>query len=336
MAQCRRGDIVQIFISYRREDTAGRAGRLFDTLVSRLGTRNVFQDVTAIAPGTDFDREITAAIDRCDAALVIIGNDWTTLAGPAGRRLDDGDDYVRREVAAALLSGVPVVPVLVGGASMPSADELPEDLQPLALRQAVTIRDDFWHEDVDTLTRRLRRDDVADHRRRWPVLVTGTTIAALAVVAALWMLGDGGDDGADSTDAGQITGCPEPNESWNTIKVADSATATVETEVRLVFTVHRAAVDAEEGRVFLDVEVRNESEPKSTAVPYYNQELFQTLLVDGLSQGIPQCLTVEGNPNLYPGQRAIGLVGFDLTEDPTGQPLVLELLSGDPDITVTP
>ncbi len=328
---------MQIFISYRREDTAGRAGRLFDALVSRLGTRNVFQDVTAIAPGTDFDREITAAINRCDAALVIIGSDWATLAGPAGRRLDDGDDYVHREVAAALSSGVPVVPVLVGGASMPSADELPKDLQPLAQRQAVTIRDDFWHEDVDTLTRRLRRDDiVVEHRRRWPVLVAGATIAALAVIGVIWMVGDrdGGDDGASNGD--QITGCPEPHESWNTIQVDAAATETFDDgDVQLVFSVRRAMLDTEQDRVYLDVEVRNESDPNSTAVPYYNQEFFESLLVDGLSQGVAQCLTVEGNANLHPDQRAIGLVGFDLTEDPTGQPIVLELLSGDPDITVT-
>jgi TIR domain len=336
---------VQLFISYRREDTAGRAGRLFDALVSRFGARNVFQDVMAIAPGTDFEGEITAAIDRCDAVLVIIGDEWATLAGPAGRRLDEPDDYVRREVAAALSSGVPVVPVLVGGASMLSADELPEDLQPLAMRQAFTVRDDSWHQDVETLARRLRREDVVGrHPRRWAVLVAGATIAVVAVVAAVWMLrargdSDGSATSSDSTagsDGAEITGCPEPSESWSTIEVADAATATVmEGDARLVFAVRSAAVDEEEGRVFLEVEVRNESDPTSTQVPYYNQAFFRTLLVDGLSQGFAQCLTVEGNPNLYPAQRAVGLVGFDLTEDLAGKSLVLELLSGDPDITVT-
>jgi hypothetical protein len=81
--------------------------------------------------------------------------------------------------------------------------------------------------------------------------------------------------------------------------------------------------------------VRNGSEPTSEAVPYYNQELFETLLVDGLSQGLAQCLTVEGDPNLYPGQRAIGLLGFDLIEDPTGQPLVLGVYEGLADVVIT-
>lgn len=335
---------MQIFISYRREDTAGRAGRLFDALVGRFGARNVFQDVTAIAPGADFDREITAAIDRCDVALVTIGIDWATITGPSGRRLDDPDDYVCREVGAALASGVPVVPVLVGGASMPSPDELPESLQPLVLRQAVTIRDDTWHQDVDALIRRLRREDVVGTRRvRWPILAAGATVAVVAVLVAVWLLRDRGDGDANGTDgtlpAGddELTGCPERSESWSTIEVADTASATVDDgEVRLVFTVQGAALDTEKSRVFLDVEVRNESDPTSTAVPYYNETFFRTLLVDGLSQGFATCLSVEGNPNLSPAQRAIGLVAFEVTEDPTGLPLVLELFSGDPDIAVTP
>jgi hypothetical protein len=325
---------VQVFISYRRDDTAGRAGRLFDALASRLGARNVFQDVAAIAPGADFDREITAAIDRCDAVLVIIGNDWAALTGPAGRRIEDERDYVRREVAAALTSGVAVVPVLVGGASMPTADVLPTDLQPLALRQSVTIRDDFWPEDVDMLIRRLRHDDEpVARRRRWPVLAAGVVVAL--VIAGIWTLTGIGDGDADSTDDDEITGCPEQSESWRVIDVTGAGTATVEVDVRLVFTARRAWHDEDGGRVYLSVEVRNGSEPTSEAVPYYNQELVETLLVDGLSQGLAQCLTVEGDPNLYPGQRAIGLLGFDLIEDPTGQPLVLGVYEGLADVVIT-
>ena len=95
------------------------------------------------------------------------------------------------------------------------------------------------------------------------------------------------------------------------------------------------ALDAAQNRLYLTVEVRNQSPPTSPKVPYYNQAFFRTVLVDGLSQGFADCLTVEGDPNLYPGQRAVGLVGYDLTEDPTSSPLVLELFTGDPDIRVT-
>ena len=332
---------MQIFISYRREDTAGRAGRLFDSLSANFGARNVFQDVTAIAPGTDFGQEITAAIDRCDAVLVIIGEEWTTLAGPEGRRLDDPGDYVHREVAAALSSGVPVVPVLVGGASMPAVDDLPESLKPLVQRQAVTVRDDAWHQDVDTLTRRLRREDVvvSDRPRRWPIVVAGVAVVALAAGAAAWLLaGDDDDpDGTGGTTPGETTGCPDESDAWAPIEVADNATATAhDGDAQLEFTVLEAASDLDARRVYLAVEVRNASDADTSDVPYYNEELFHALLVDGLSLGRPQCLTTVGDPNIPPGHRAVGGIGFDVIEDPSGKPLVLELFSGDPDIAITP
>ena len=92
----------------------GRAGRLFDVLVTRFGARNVFQDVAAIEPGTDFTQRVDDAIAQSDAALVVIGSDWLTMRGPDGTpRLDEPDDYVRREVGAALAADVRVVPVLV-------------------------------------------------------------------------------------------------------------------------------------------------------------------------------------------------------------------------------
>jgi hypothetical protein len=333
---------VRVFISYRRDDTAGRAGRLFDALAGRLGTRNVFQDVTAIAPGAEFDRAISAAIEHCDTVLVVIGTEWVKAAGPSGRRLEEADDYVRREVAAALSSDVPVVPVLVGNAPMPAEDELPPDLRPLVHRQAVTIRDDSWHQDVDTLVRRLQREElVADRRRRWPIAVAvGAVVVAAAAVAAVLLLRDSGSGGAanlgsaDTSD--EITGCPGSTSSWREIAVADGAAVTADDgDAQLLFTVRDAALDVSEKRLYLTVEVRNQSGTGSATVPYYNQEFFQTVLVDGLSQGAADCLTVEGDPNLRPGQRAVGLVGYDLTEDPTTSPLVLELFSGDPDIRVT-
>ena len=330
---------MQIFISYRREDTAGRAGRLFDALVGRFGERDVFQDVAGIAPGADFDRAIDAAIHRSDVVLVIIGEDWATLSGPTGRRLDAHDDYVRREVAAALTSGVPVVPVLVGGATMPVAAQLPDDLAPLARRQAVIVRDDTWHQDIDALVRRLQHEEViAPRRRRWPAVLVGAALAVLVIGAALalWLgRGDGSGGSGDGSSTGDdaITGCQTPSAAWQDIAVADDASSTVEADgVPLVFTIRSAAFDPREDRLYLDVEVRNEGPGQA---PYFNEALFRTVLVDGLAQGVAQCLTVEGDPNLRPGQRAVGLVGYDLNEDPMGRPLVLTLLSGEPQVRIT-
>lgn len=158
---------MRIFISYRRDDTAGRAGRLFDVLVSRLGGRNVFQDVAAIAPGADFTQQVADAIAKSDAALVVIGSEWLTIRGPDGtRRLDEPGDYVRGEIGAALAAEVPVVPVLVGDAQLPAPGDLPEELRPLVNRQAARIRDDSWHQDVDALVRRLEGESVVETPRR--------------------------------------------------------------------------------------------------------------------------------------------------------------------------
>lgn len=330
---------MQIFISYRREDTAGRAGRLFDALVGRFGERNVFQDVAAIAPGSDFDQAISAAIDRCDVALVVIGAEWATLAGPAGRRLDEPGDYVRREVAAALAADVPVVPVLVDGAAMPSAAQLPDDLEPLARRQAVAIRDESWHQDIDALVRRLQHDEVAgpDTRHRLGALLVAGGIVAVLVAAALglWLSRDDGSGGGPSSDEA-ITGCPAPRPAWQDLPVGATASATGDVDgSSLEFTVRSVSLDRQEDQLFLDVEVRNVTDPASQAVPYLNEALFRTVLIDGLAQGDAWCLTVEGDPNLRPGQRAVGLVGYDLNDDPTGRPLVLALLMGDPQITIT-
>ncbi|MGH9277977.1 MAG: TIR domain-containing protein, partial [Acidimicrobiales bacterium] len=153
---------MRIFMSYRRADVGGHAGRLSDSLVQRLGPRNVFQDVTDIAAGRDFLTVIRGELDGCDAAIAVIGPGWLTAATPEGRpRLFEPDDYVRLELATVLQRDLPVVPVLVGGAALPAAEALPEDLRPLAQRQAIEVRDSTWHQDVDHLLRSLRGEPVA-------------------------------------------------------------------------------------------------------------------------------------------------------------------------------
>lgn len=130
----------KIFISYRRQETAWPARQLYEVLVARFGAGSVFKDVDDIDPGDDFVERITDAVAACDVLLALIGNRWATMTDARGRRrLDDPDDFVRLELTAALTRGVRVVPILVDGAAMPQADELPPDLLPLTRRQAVEI-----------------------------------------------------------------------------------------------------------------------------------------------------------------------------------------------------
>jgi hypothetical protein len=176
----------RIFISYRRDDSAGHAGRLADHLHKRFGAARVFLDIDAIQAGTDFPTVLRTSLQETAAMLVLIGPRWTSLAGADGvRRLDDPDDFVRLEVEAALGRDIRVVPVLVQGAAMPRREELPASLAPLVTRQAVTLDHAEFHDDAerlaDQLAAALGLDDArtkAPLRRMWPVAAAAVLLTA--------------------------------------------------------------------------------------------------------------------------------------------------------------
>lgn len=146
--------MARVFISYRRADSRTISGRIHDRLVQAFGDANIFKDVDDIEMGADFRRAIHDAIANCNIVLVIIGPNWVDAKGPAGeRRLEQPDDFVREEVQAALQNpDIRVIPVLVHGAAMPTADQLPASLRELAYRNAAIVRDDpDFHRDVDKL-----------------------------------------------------------------------------------------------------------------------------------------------------------------------------------------
>jgi hypothetical protein len=139
----------RIFISYRREDTAYPAAWLYDRLADRYGDGQIFKDVDSIELGDDFVQVITTAVESCDVLLALIGEDWLPITDAHGRRrLDDPDDFVRLEIEAALARNVRVIPILVGDATMPQAEELPHSLVRLARRQALELSP--VHFDFDT------------------------------------------------------------------------------------------------------------------------------------------------------------------------------------------
>jgi hypothetical protein len=167
-----------IFISYRRADSDGWAGRLRDALGARFGKR-VFQDVESIADGEIFSEVIGRALQECDVALIIIGPNWANARDGIGRRLDQTDDWVRTETALVLNRGIRVIPVLVGGAIMPRAEDLPEELRSITLRQAREIRSNSWDSDVALLTSHLKQ--IVGRPRQRPAWLYA--LASLAVVA---------------------------------------------------------------------------------------------------------------------------------------------------------
>jgi hypothetical protein len=144
-----------IFISYRRDDTQGFAGRLEDDLSERFGDAMIFRDCE-IEPGQDFAAQLRATLDAADVALAVVGPRWEAARGSDGaRRLEQADDWVRVELETVLARGIPVVPVRVGGARMPAAEALPASLQEFARRQAFPLSDFRWHDEVSELARRL-------------------------------------------------------------------------------------------------------------------------------------------------------------------------------------
>lgn len=168
--------IVQraIFISYRRSDSEGEAGRLSDVLASRFSDQAVFMDVDAIQPGRDFRKAIDESIQACAVLLTVIGPDWLDATNAAGeRRLDEPNDFVRLEIAAALRRDIAVIPILVRGARAPQADRLPPDIQDLAYRNSVELTHSRWKSDLQLLIHALE-----------PYMVPAETPAATALPPA--------------------------------------------------------------------------------------------------------------------------------------------------------
>jgi TonB family protein len=147
-----------IFISYRRSDSQGEAGRLFDDLVKHFSEDTVFMDVAAIEAGRDFRKAIEEGVTKCGVLLVVIGVEWLDAKDERGaRRLNDPSDFVRIETASALKRDIPVIPVLVRGAKMPSAEQLPEELKELAFRNCIELTHARWKSDIQLLIEALRR-----------------------------------------------------------------------------------------------------------------------------------------------------------------------------------
>lgn len=174
----------RIFISYRRADSQTITGRIYDSLAAVFGEEQVFKDVYNIPAGVDFRAVLAREVSMADVVLVVIGPSWVTIANDAGqRRLDDPNDYVRIEVEQALSRATTlVVPVLVGGAAMVRAADLPESLSELAYRNAAVVRDDpDFRRDMAQLIDQIKKyfEENAPTQRLKPIpqAAVGTTAA---------------------------------------------------------------------------------------------------------------------------------------------------------------
>jgi TIR domain len=142
----------RVFISYRRQDSAAYAGRVYDAMVDRFGERKVFMDLD-LAPGVDFVERITEAVSACQVLIEVIGPTWAGVKNDEGEvRIAAPEDFVRLELEIALKRpDVTVIPVLVAGAQMPDRRDLPPELEAIARRNALELSDRRWRYDVGQL-----------------------------------------------------------------------------------------------------------------------------------------------------------------------------------------
>jgi len=164
-----------IFISYRRDDSAGHAGRIYDHLCNVFGRDSIFHDVDDIRPGQVFPDVIRERIAGCAVVVVVIGKRWLEILRT---RAGGEPDFVSIEIQSALECPAVIIPVLVGGASMPRAGDLPDGLAKLAVRDAEEIRDATFAEDIARLVKAVK-DAPGWRAQHPPIDLTGTWIARM-------------------------------------------------------------------------------------------------------------------------------------------------------------
>jgi hypothetical protein len=246
-----------IFISYRRDDTEGEAGRLFDDLVREFGENTVFMDVAGISPGLDFRKAIDDNVAGCGVLLAMIGPTWSTISDSSGqRRLDAASDFVRLEIASALGRNVPVIPVLVHNAKMPHPTELPDNLKDLAYRNSVEITHARWNSDVQLLVEALAQytrassttgaepvhatvpvqlppvnpapSDPGPKKTSKVRLILGVATALILVAAIAFFAFGGHRDSPETPAASQSTGSESPSAGHDEEKPTETPDSSIE------------------------------------------------------------------------------------------------------------
>ncbi len=177
----------RIFISYRRTDARGYAGRLSDTLEEYFGSNRVFRDMEDISGGAEFGQVIHNNLHTADAVIVLIGPDWLTITSDNGkRRIDETDDWVSKEIVVAIEKGIPLFLVLIEDTPLPRIQELPEKLAPILKYNAIKISDRNWHADVLNLGKIISFDIPSANERTlyWSNLGISVMLCTSLVYAA--------------------------------------------------------------------------------------------------------------------------------------------------------
>jgi TIR domain len=228
------GPMADVFISYRNADHALRASTIRIFLARELGETRVFQDQESMMPGSHWPSTIRQALLHAKVLVVVMGPQWLPMIDESTgvRLIDRPDDWVRWEIRTALRLGIDVVPVLwtprrANPTAMVEPEDLPDDIRPLAKRQAFLVREDSLERDLEALYEALvarvptLRAVARKHGRRrahsWPgiaAVTAATTLTVTAVVVALWL---------SDRDTNQHSPGPSPSTSTSTSSKGTSA-----------------------------------------------------------------------------------------------------------------
>jgi pterin-4a-carbinolamine dehydratase len=147
----------RIFINYRRETDASLARSITESLKNQFPSDFIFFDTESIEGGKEWPKSIQVALKRSTVVLAVIGPNWLSAAHTNHRRkIDDKTDWVRRELLLALTSSIPIIPLFLEDADVLNKDDLPKDLAPLTMWQAIRVRQDSWSADITRLCEAIR------------------------------------------------------------------------------------------------------------------------------------------------------------------------------------
>lgn len=193
-----------IAISYRRDDSLPVAGRLYDRLQAKFGRGNVFMDFDSIPPGVDFREQIEQMIERSSLVIAVIGPNWLGPKADSGPRIHDTTDFVRLEIAHALKRNIPIMPVLIDRTVMPTAKELPTDIEVLASRTPLRLDTGVdFHRHADRLISAISKAATVNYPTATPepefpaprqisssdvrkIAITAALLSAIVVAGGMW------------------------------------------------------------------------------------------------------------------------------------------------------
>lgn len=266
-----------IFICYRREDSSAYAGRIFDRLTKHFHRDRIYLDID-IDPGADFVELIRSNLRRCDILLVLIGDDWLKIVDRNGQnKLQDPNDFVRLEIREALNRKIPVIPILVDGATMPSSADLPEDIETLTRRQAFEIRHTKFDADVnllvDRLKKMLRKNDVSSTAKqrlfRWGVLA----VVAVMIVIVITSISKNQNDTDQTVDRLSVNTDSPRTRAKDTIVAMDTPEVEKEQKDAVRSSNHRPSRKVIDNRAQIEKkEPGQESSPQMSVAPVTKAE----------------------------------------------------------------